>query len=279
LGRAGADAARDALEQAGFEVRRYDLTQDSQEFELTLDGHLARGEELVIVGGGDGTLRAAAERLAGTSTTLGAFPLGTGNAWAHELGVPNGPVPAAATLFKASPRLLDLGVANGHGFVNVATIGLTSLIARHVRGRKGALGRLAYLSAVVRSLREARPFHLTVESDAGRFECDAMQFVAAAGRTHAGPFPVTRHAANDDGLLSLYALHETDRRGMLRFGLALLRGRHTQLEEVWSCEAASAEVSTHPGRSVVVDGDVLCRGRLTLELRPSSLRVLVPDED
>ncbi len=278
--RAGAQdgaAAREALVGAGFAVKAYHLTNTLDQFQEILQDCAGNGEPLVVVGGGDGTQRAAASLLAGTETALGVFPLGTGNAWAADLGVPGEPSAAAAALAAGRVGRIDLGTANGHAFVNVATVGLTALIVKNLsRGVKGRFGRLAYLPAVIRSLSEVKPFDLHVAAGPTGYDGQALLFVAAAGRTHAGPFKVTMDASNADGLLSLYALDKTGSAGLAKFGIGLLTGLHTLLGEVWSCEATCARVTTRPSKRVITDGEPLGRTPLQLEVRPGALKVLLP---
>ena len=273
------DETREALQAAGFTIKDYHLTSKVDQFDSLLRSALQRKEPLIAVGGGDGTLRHAAELVAGTDSVLAVVPLGTGNAWAKDLGIPVGPTETAQALIGAGVEVIDLGVMNGRGFVNVATVGLTSLIVKNLpKGSKGMFGRLVYLPAVVRSLKELRPFELHVETEGDSYSGMALQFVAAAGRTHAGPFKVTRRSSNHDGKLSLYALDSTDNKGLLKFGLALVAGVHTLLNEVWSCEAYTAKVLTHPSKRVIVDGEPSGQTPLELSVRPGALRVLVPSK-
>ena len=280
MGRAGAEEAKAALEEEGYIVKDFLVTTSEKELLKHLDEHLAKGEKLIAIGGGDGTLRSAAEKLAGTDTTMAVVPLGTGNAWARELGIPPGPANTARAVANGRVKTIDLGIANGRGFVNVATMGLTALINKNLEKRgKGLFGRLAYFPAVLRSITQLRPFTLHVKTPNEEHHVRALMFVAAAGRTHAGPFQVTRAAANDDGLLSLYALDHTGRGGLFRFGLMLLLRRHTDLDEVWTCECTSAEVTTRPTKHVIVDGEKAGRTPLVLGIRAASLKVLVPEEE
>lgn len=276
-GAPAAAAAVAALEAAGFTVRSTRVTSRPREFEGALDRFLADGEPLIAIGGGDGTQRMAAEKIAGTSSTMAVFPMGTGNAWAADLGIPTGAQRTANTLAVAQATKIDLGIANGRGFVNVATVGFTSLIVKNLPTElKGKLGRFVYFPAILRSLRELRPFHLLVTTENGGYEGMAIQFVAAAGRAHAGPFKVTKAASHSDGLLSLYTLDKTDSGGLFRFGLGLLTGRHTSLKEVWSCEAETAKVRTKPKKRIIMDGERAGSTPLDLTIRDKVLSVLIP---
>src|SRR3982750_2563704 len=83
---AGVEKIADALKSAGLEA----------EVELIGGGDCAarcrtiseRGDALLVVGGGDGTISAAASALVGTATILGILPLGTLNHFARDLGIP-----------------------------------------------------------------------------------------------------------------------------------------------------------------------------------------------
>jgi diacylglycerol kinase (ATP) len=86
--------------------------------------------DAVIVGGGDGTMNAAAAGLVETGLPLGILPLGTANDLARTLSLPLTPHDAARVILEGRTRRLDLGVVNGHLFFNVASIGFSADLAR-----------------------------------------------------------------------------------------------------------------------------------------------------
>lgn len=272
-----AEEARSALINEGFNVTRFEVCSQKAKFTRLVHESVASKEPIIAIGGGDGTLRMAAELIAGSESALAVFPMGTGNAWAKDLGIPMGAAQAAKAMTTATTQLIDLGIANGHGFVNVATIGLTALIVKNLPGAgKSRFGKWVYLPAILRSLRELHAFELKVTSTHDNYEGHALLFVAAAGRTHAGPFRVTRASSNCDGKLSLYALDDTDRKGLFKFGVGLLTGMHTLLREVWTCEVESAKITTSPSKRIIVDGERTETTPLDLTIKPGALRVLVP---
>src|SRR4051812_2468536 len=61
---------------------------DGGECEVRFRAIAEQGDPLLIVGGGDGTIAAAASALVGTETLLGILPLGTLNHFARDLGIP-----------------------------------------------------------------------------------------------------------------------------------------------------------------------------------------------
>ena len=128
----------------------------------------AGGAPLVVAAGGDGTVRAVAEGLLGTSVPLGVIPTGTGNLLARGLGIPLDPSAAVEVLVQGAPRSIDVGFANGRPFVVMAGLGVD---ARMVAGAgselKSRLGFFAYLVALVRELRRD-PFSVEVRVDGHR---------------------------------------------------------------------------------------------------------------
>ena len=121
-----ADKVGDALKAAGLDV----------EVELIAGGDCAvraravaeRGDPLLIVGGGDGTISAAASALAGTETSLGILPLGTLNHFARDLGIPTDLDEAARLIAAGKDRRVDIGEMNDRIFINNSAIGLYPLM-------------------------------------------------------------------------------------------------------------------------------------------------------
>ena len=87
-----------------------------------------RGDALLIVGGGDGTISAAASALVGTETRLGILPLGTLNHFARDLGIPTNLDEAAQRDRGRQQRRVDVAEMNGRIFINNSAIGLYPLM-------------------------------------------------------------------------------------------------------------------------------------------------------
>src|SRR4051812_34566706 len=99
----------------------------------------ASGAELVMAGGGDGTLRAVAEGLAGTETAMAVLPVGTLNHFARDLDVPLDFEQAVQVAASGTRVNVDVGQANGRVFINNAVIGLYPAY-RSERDRREARG-------------------------------------------------------------------------------------------------------------------------------------------
>lgn len=161
---------------------------------------IAAGADLVIVAGGDGTVRAVAEHLADSQSTaeMGIIPLGTGNLLARNLGVPINDVPAAfARALTHEPTSVDVGwvevdLDSGterHGFVVLIGFGIDAhMIAETNDDLKDKAGWLAYVESLGRALQasEVVPFHITRDGEPGSDEEGHTLMIANCGQLQGG---------------------------------------------------------------------------------------------
>ena len=184
--------------------------------------------DLVVLGGGDGTMNAAAEALVEAGLPLGVLPLGTANDLARTLRIPRDPAAAARVIVEGRTRAVDLGRANDKLFFNVASIGLSVRVARHMRrsGWKARFGALSYPLTVWRVLREAHSFKAEIEIDGSRERLRTIQLAVGNGRFYGGGMAVDEEAEIDDGLLHLYALKPQPLWKLILRARAFRSGRH-----------------------------------------------------
>jgi diacylglycerol kinase (ATP) len=233
--------------------------------------------DAVVIGGGDGTLNAAAAALVELGRPVGVLPLGTANDLARTLGIPGDPEDAADVIAAGAVKEIDLGRAGDRYFFNVATVGLSVAAARRLTGeRKRRWGALGYPIATLDALRSARPFWATVECDGQRLELDAMQIAIGNGRHYGGGMIVSDAARIDEGLLHVYALESMSLPHLAAVAWRLRRGRHDRLESSHVLQGRRVQVRTRPRRAMSTDGEITGRTPMNLEVAPKVLRVLVP---
>jgi diacylglycerol kinase family enzyme len=140
---------------------------------------LEQNVDLVIVAGGDGTVRAVAEALRGTGVPLALLPSGTGNLLARNLKLTLGDIPdSLTTAFSGINRSIDLGMIrierddrsrDTHAFVVMAGLGLDAkMIANTDEDLKKKAGWAAYVKSIITSLRDPDELHLRLSVDHGR---------------------------------------------------------------------------------------------------------------
>lgn len=139
-----------ALRDKGVELADARMFRDVRDLQRATQRAIADGTSLVVIGGGDGTFSSVARYFVGSSSTLGVLPLGTGNAFARDLGIVADVQTAVRTILEGREARVDLGFAGDDYFLNVASIGLTTRIAEALTGpMKKRLGRFVYAVALV----------------------------------------------------------------------------------------------------------------------------------
>jgi diacylglycerol kinase family enzyme len=237
--------------------------------------------DAIVVGGGDGSMRAAASVLAGTGVPLGALPLGTLNHFAKDLGIPLPVEAAAATIAAGRTRLVDLAEVNGDTFINNSSIGIYPYMVID-RERRRAAHKLAKWMAMVpaffRMMRHfpRRRLRISAKGFARPYRTPCL-FV---GNNEYGMerFTFGRRRRLDAGELWFYVVKP---RSPWEFFLMVCRlcfGHLDQARDLDTFQLAEAEISAKTSRlPVALDGEVrIMQTPLHYRSRPGALRVIVP---
>ena len=189
---------------------------------------VAEGEPVVIAAGGDGTINAVIEGLAGSTTTLGVFPTGTMNVFAREMGIPCDRLANAMEIIEEGHQeTVDLFEMNGMPFIQMAGIGFDAQVIEETSWEsKKLLGPLAYVRSMTKVLRD-RPPKVTITGDDGRAR-EGFCALIGNGSLYGGHFPLFRAANNADQLLDVVIFKEAgfeflrdSLRGLARGGIEL----------------------------------------------------------
>ncbi|CAD5108142.1 lipid kinase YegS [Zestomonas carbonaria] len=269
-------AAVQARREAGWDLA-VRLTWEDGDARRLVDEALAAGFPTLIAGGGDGTLRDVAEALvrAGGQASLALLPLGTANDFARAAGVPLLPA-EALELLDLPARPVDLGEADGHLFLNMATGGFGSKVTANTsEDLKKVLGGAAYFLTGLTRFSE-------VHSSFGRFtgpdfawEGEFLALGIGNGRQAGGGHELCPQALADDGLLDLCIVPAAqDVVGTLG---TLLSGGILGLQSVSvGARLPWIEIEAPEGLDLNLDGEPLESTRLRFTARPAALRVHLP---
>ena len=243
---------------------------------------IKQGAELIIAGGGDGTVSAIAGELAGNSATLGILPLGTLNHFARDLGVPFDLAEAAKAIAAGTMRRVDVAEVNGRAFVNNASIGLYPLMVMDREAQQQRFGRSKRLAMLVASLRTMTRFHarrLRLRVDGGEARVDTpLLFVG--NNDYRLAFPgAGRREALDDGQLCVMVMRSKSLPGFLAATARALLGIGRPDDMVRLDGVRELEVDSSRGLlTVALDGETLhLSPPLNFRIRPKALRVIVPN--
>ncbi|RYC04132.1 lipid kinase [Nocardioides zhouii] len=235
--------------------------------------------DLLVVGGGDGTIGCAAGLVAHTRTTLGVLPLGTANDFARTLEIPTALTDAVDTLLTGKVVDVDLGRVDGRAYLNVASLGLSVAVTRRLTpGLKRRLGRFAYPAATLAAYRDHRPFSASLELEDGTvLELhDLMQVAVGNGRHYGGGLTVAPNASIDDHLLDVYAVGQGRLRDHVSIARLLRTGHLVEHDRVHHLTARRLTLLTDEPLEINLDGEVAATTPATFEVDRNALHVVVP---
>jgi YegS/Rv2252/BmrU family lipid kinase len=269
----------DALKKAGFEA---DIEMiDGGDCAVRCKAIAERGDPLLIVGGGDGTIGAAASALVGTDTRLGILPLGTLNHFARDLGIPAGLDEAAALIAKGSDRRVDVAEMNGRLFINNSAIGLYPLMVVDRDLQRRRLGRSKRLAMLVASLRTLARFNhqrltLTVNDEKARVDTPLLFVGNNDYRIDIGA-PGQRESI-EDGELCVLVMRKKTRSGLIAASIRALINRSRPDDMVYLDGVERLRVDSRRSQvAVSLDGEVVSAAPpLDYRIRKKALRVIAP---
>jgi diacylglycerol kinase family enzyme len=238
--------------------------------------------DVVVIGGGDGTVSRAAGRLDPLGKAMGVLPLGTLNLFARDLGIPIDLDDALAALATAELRKVDLGEVDGHVFLSNATFGIYPRMvkARERRRRLTGVSKWpAMIWAAVRTLRRLRPVTLEVEREGERVIVRTALFMVANNRVADTMGPYLTRETVDGGELALYIARSRTALGLVKLALSAIAGRVNDNPDLISEGGARTVIVSGPKPTypVALDGEVVdLEPPMTFRLRARSLAVLCP---
>lgn len=275
-GRRAASLAEQLLRARGLTLTDVVLLSSRPDVASVIENVLATAPDLLVVGGGDGTLSRVAGPLAYQDTVLGLLPLGTTNNFARNVGIPQDLAGAVEVIANGKVADVDLGRAGDRLFTNVAGIGLSATVATTVTPRlKRSLGRTAYTLSGAAALPRHQAFTADIEADGATLRVRTHQLVIANGGYHGGT-RIGDDVTIDDRTLGLFWLGDTSRaRFLVDLGLFILApGRISYGPRFRS--ATRLTVHTEPALPVELDGEPGGTTPVELSVAAEALKILVP---
>ena len=290
-GKAAADpAVRDAVEAMREGGLRLDVrvTWEHGDAARFVAEAIDDGVDTVIGGGGDGTLGALVNALAGRGgeaddlPALGILPLGTANDFATAAGIPPEPLAALRLLREAAAHPIDLLKLDADGacrwVANLASGGFgTEVTTETNEGLKKLLGGLAYVLTGLSRLGRIEPLQARLRGPDFAWEGDFIALGVGNGRQAGGGQALCPDALIDDGMLDVTVVPPLQGELLATFGTALTDGKVAALDEVAVRRAlAWVEIDADQPLTLNLDGEPVDARRFRIECVPGRLRMRLP---
>ncbi len=234
------------LGEKGFEVRTNFTTSLEHVGELATDAAVDYDCKLIVVVGGDGTVREVAHGLEGSDKPLLIVPCGTENLLANELGFDERLDTLIKTFEGEYVRPLDLGNANGRCFTSVAGFGFDGEIVKCVsKQREGHIDHFDYFWPIWRTFWNYKFKAMRVEVDGKEiFDGPGLVFVGNISRYAVG-LQILHHADFGDGLLDICIYKCASKVHLVKHSVMTALKQH----------AFGSDVIYHQGKNITVSSD------------------------
>lgn len=247
------------------------------------------GYRLVIAAGGDGTVHEVVNGLMQVPIeqrpVLGVVPLGTGNDFAHTVGMPPSPLSALRQIFTGKPRRIDIGrlqddSGRSEYWDNTLGIGFDATVT--IRSRKFTYlrGFLVYMLSVLQTivLNHDAP-RLVVTSDQETWDEKTIMLTVCNGPREGGGFLIAPQAAPDDEVFNYAAVRKVSRLMMLRLLPEFMKGTHEGFKAVRTGKLRHATVQSDAPLTIHTDGEIFAGfgvnvQKLSVEILPGALQVM-----
>jgi diacylglycerol kinase family enzyme len=269
------------METAGHRVE-IEIVRGSEIVEA-LERAVARDDvDVVLAGGGDGTISAAAALIMNTGKTLAILPAGTMNLFARGLGIPLALEQAIQGHARGHVKAVDVATANGRPFVHQFSIGLHARMVQ-LRSRFEYGSRIGKIWASVRAALAVlrHPPVIAIALDVGEAEIRTTTTGLGISNNLFGQGHLPFADVPDGGVLGIYIFGAANRMQLAWLFLAMTLGRwqETETVELHECETATLTILSPLRRHrCVIDGELAVLEKETVvKLHPKVLNVLVPD--
>jgi YegS/Rv2252/BmrU family lipid kinase len=243
----------------------------------------ASRSDIVVAGGGDGTISAVAAEVSKAGKTLGVLPLGTLNHFSKDLGIPQTLDGAVETIATGQVRSVDLGELNGRPFINNSSIGLYPQIVLRRKEQQRRLGRgkwSAAFWAALQIFRLSRFLKVRIEIEGKQFLRKTPFVFVGNNEYEMDLYNIGSRATLDEGELSVYFLHRGGRWGVVVLLIRTMFGALRQWKDFEEVNTGSVTIQTRRKKlHVAFDGEVsLMETPLHYRSLPKALNVIVPGD-
>ena len=274
-GKQGFAQAIDILDELDFELIIVPIKRSQNLGDIIREN--ATNLDMVIIGGGDGTLNGIINSLVESKLPLGILPLGTANDLARTLNIPLAIADACRVIAEGHRKAIDLGRVNDHYFFNVASVGVSVEITQKLtRGAKRRWGILAYGLTALKVIAQTRPFHATISVDGESRRVKTLQIAVGNGCYYGGGMMIANDALIDDQRLDIYSLEVEHWWQIFPLIYHLPQGRQELLPWVRTLRGRSVEILTNKPRKINTDGEIMTQTPAMFSVVPQAIEVFVP---
>lgn len=270
---------KDAIISQGHELIEL-LPKEIHEDFNNLIRRYAKKIDLVVIGGGDGSVNYLLPSLLETKLPFIVHPLGTANLLAKSFKIEESLDSLLGLIDHGKSVSIDLGKVNGKLFINVCGLGISTEVNKKLPSRlKKLTGKFSFWIMGLKLRKSLKPFKITLTADDKLpIFTKTWQITICNGRTYANWMTIHPDAAYDDK--TLYCLSTEVKKWWegIRLLPSYLKGDYRQLQEVTFLKGRKITIESKKPLNIDVDGDVQTCTPAVFEVVPEAIRMIIPTE-
>lgn len=275
----GNKAAVEAAIEQHLDRERFDCTIRYTEYaghaaEIAAE-EAARGTDVVVAVGGDGTVNEVGRALVGKETAMGIIPCGSGNGLARHLRISMDPKEAVVLLNECCIEALDYGTVNGEPFFCTCGVGFDAFISMKF-AEAGRRGLKTYVEKTLQDGLNYKPETYSIEIEGETETYDAFLIACANASQYGNNAYIAPEASTRDGLMDVTILTPFNKLESAQIVLQMFSRELDKNSHVKMFRTKRLRIRRKAEGPAHIDGDPTVMGdTLDVELVPAQLRMVV----
>jgi len=238
-----------------------------------------KGVERIYSVGGDGTLNEVLNGIAGTGSSLGVIPAGSGNDFSKSIHkVPDVDKIIEGTISNSSTPV-DIAKLNDRYFLNVSSLGFDAEVAycaNRIKNKSIIPSSISYYLSILLTLGKCQSYRMQIDIDGTSLEDDILLAAIANGRYYGNGILPAPQAKIDDGVLDVCLVRKKTRLDILRLFPKYAVGKHGDIDGVSFHRGKRIHILCDKPVAVNLDGEVEFHDEAYFEIVPKGINLLVP---
>lgn len=270
--------AKDLFERNDIKLSESVCVAKYSQLKKTILNLIAQDIDMIIIGGGDGTISEIVDYGVKKNILFAVLPLGTSNSFARSLNMPLDLDSAIKVIKNGKVKQIDLGKIDDDYFANTANIGLSVEVNMSVNNNfKRNFGRLAYLPVAIWNLFNFKPFEVTISSnnEINKYKC--IEMLIANGQFQGG-IPLALNADLDSGrlIVKFFICKDwKDKFNLLGYWFLSLLNHNIKNRRIKQFGLEKATIKTDREMYIDIDGEANTKTPFVLSVAERALSIIV----
>ncbi len=229
--------------------------------------------------GGDGTLNEVLNGMAGSNSSLGVIPCGSGNDFIKSIVGDNIPDNIMSATIEGTEKLIDYARVNDKYFVNISSVGFDAEVAYqtgHFKKLPLISGKIAYVLGILSTIAVCKNNQMELRVDNEVISGKSLLVAAGIGKYYGGGMHALPDAVIDDGLFDVCHVDAMSRLKILRLFPQFMKGLHRNIKGVHMYKSRKVEIYADKPIPMNRDGEIILTDKAVFEIFPKSLPFIFP---